>query len=251
MSIIQTILIASGVVGALALLLYFVPVSKLRVPAIALGAVAGVGVGAAIGMVATMLYGDTVLAEYRGPGVEGAHSKNGGGGGGGRGGSATGGLSSEKTSRNQSNVGGAPPPGKAAGGQSAKTQLVQLVTKLEALATKSLVIDLTPEQKKKLLEKLAGVEDESELSIDEAKRRLDDLLEVFKDQKATLEAAGYRWPSAPAGRARADGRGASGGGGAMGKGQPNSDVPNPFKEGPNNDHLKSLRSVAAPGDAKS
>jgi hypothetical protein len=66
------------------------------------------------------------------------------------------------------------------------------------------------------------------LKDDDAKARLDALLEVLKDQKKTLEAAGYRWP---------------GEGGGFGGGNP--PPPNPFKDQNNHDHLNSLQAQLA------
>jgi hypothetical protein len=243
MSIVQTILIASGVVGVLALLLYFVPVSKVRVPAIALGAVAGVGVGAAIGMAATLFYGDTVLAEYRGRGVDMASSK-------GAGASRKGADPSAKAPLASAGA----PQGKGGGNGRAsapdpKAQLAQLITKLDLLASKSLVLDLTSDQKQKIQEKLAGLDEESDLSTDGAKARLDGLLEIVEGQRTTLEAAGYRWPGAGGGGR--GGPGGGGGGGMMGNAQPPRGPSNPFKDGANNQHLKSLRAATAPGETKS
>jgi hypothetical protein len=97
-----------------------------------------------------------------------------------------------------------------------------LVTKVEALTGKPLALQLSDEQKKKVREQLQGLEGQENLSDEDAKKRLDGLLDVLKDQRATLEAAGYRWPG-------------------EGFGQPPSDVPNPFKEEPNANRLKAIR----------
>ena len=62
------------------------------------------------------------------------------------------------------------------------------------------------------------------LTDEEAKKRLDALLEIVKDDRATMEAAGYRWPGSGGG---------FGGGGAK-------DQPNPFTTEANRNYLKSL-----------
>ena len=131
---------------------------------------------------------------------------------------------------------GGPPPGMFAGGKagagggrggsfggtpSSKAQLAALVTKLDQLSQKSLTVELTTEQKKKAHEILKGLADAEDLSDDDAKKRLDDLLELLKDKKGTIEAAGFRWPGGPAPARPAD-------------------APNPFKEEANAKHLKSL-----------
>ena len=110
-------------------------------------------------------------------------------------------------------------------GPSAKTQLASLVTKLDQLTAKPLSITLTADEKKKVLEQLKGLADKDEISDEEADRRLKALLDLLKDKKETLEAAGYRWPG-----------GGGGGFGGFGAPQP----PNPFKEGDASKHLKSL-----------
>ena len=127
--------------------------------------------------------------------------------------------------------GGGMGKGGGGGGPSAKLQLSFLVTKLEALTGKPLAVQLNDEQKKKVREQLQGLEGQEDLADEDAKKRLDALLDVLKDQKATLEAAGYRWPG-------------------EGFGQPPSDAPNPFKEEPNANRLKSIRERLGPPAAK-
>ncbi len=126
-------------------------------------------------------------------------------------------------------------PGGPGGGPNSKIQLAVLINKLEVLTQKPLIIQLDDEKQKKLAEQLQGLEAKEELSEDEAKDRLEAILVIVKDNRETLEAAGYRWPGErPAG-------GAAGG-------RP-ADVPNPFKEGDNNKHLKSLQELLAKGKA--
>lgn len=79
----------------------------------------------------------------------------------------------------------------------ARAQLAQLVTKLDQLTEKPLTISLTAEQKAKLAEQLAGLEKEKELSNEDADKRMKEILEVVKGDKATLEAAGFAWPGPP------------------------------------------------------
>jgi hypothetical protein len=141
--------------------------------------------------------------------------------------------------------GGGPPgggrPGGGPGGFGApnpKIQLVVLVNKLEALTGKSITVKLNEDKQKKLAEQLQGLEDKEELSEDDAKKRLDAILEIVKDDKATLEAAGYRWPGE---------RPASGGFGGGPGGGPSQTPPNPFKVGDNNKHLKSLQEEVSKG----
>jgi hypothetical protein len=132
--------------------------------------------------------------------------------------------------------GGMPPmggfPGKGGGGApkgpTAKTQLSNLVTKLDALTEKPLTVTLDADQKKQIAEQLKGLDGMEELSEEEAKQRLDAILSVLKDQKRPLEATGFSWPGAGGG---------GGGGGGFGQPQP----PNPFKVEANGKHLQSLQ----------
>jgi hypothetical protein len=126
--------------------------------------------------------------------------------------------------------GGGGPVGGGGGRQaSSKAQLASLVVKLDQLANNTLTLRLTDEQRKKIRTQLAGLETQEDLSEDEAKEKLQALLEVVKDQRETLEAAGYR------------------AGGQGGGGRPNADTPNPFKQDDNGKHLKSLQETLAKG----
>ena len=116
------------------------------------------------------------------------------------------------------------------GGPSPKTQLATLVDKLDVLTSKPLAIELSPEKKTKVGELLKGLDQKAELTDEEAKEKLDSLLDQVKDQKSTLEAAGYRWPG-------------EGGGGGRGAAPP----ANPFKEEANSQHLKALQERLAKG----
>lgn len=119
-------------------------------------------------------------------------------------------------------------PGQGGGmggrGPTAKSQLASLVAKLDQLSQKPLAVNLNEDQRSKLVEQLKGLEDKADLPEEEAKKRLDAILEIVKSEKETLESAGYRWP------------GQRGGGG-----RPAADVANPFKDEQNNKHLKSLQ----------
>ncbi len=90
--------------------------------------------------------------------------------------------------------------GKMGGGKmggmatNSKRQLATLVVKLDQLTEKPLAISLSNDQKKKVLEQLTGLEGLKELPEEDAKKRLEAILDVVKTQKDVLEAAGYRWP---------------------------------------------------------
>jgi hypothetical protein len=120
-------------------------------------------------------------------------------------------------------MGGGPPGMGGFGQPDPRGQLATLVAKLDVLTRKPLTVQLTEEQKTKVREQLRGLQDADSLSEEDAKKRLDALLDVVKDQRDTLEDAGYRWPG--------------GGGGGF---RPPANAPNPFKEGKTGEHLKSL-----------
>jgi len=114
-------------------------------------------------------------------------------------------------------------------GPTAKAQLNTLVAKLDALTEKPLTVTLDADQKKQIAEQLKGLDAMEELSDEEAKQRLDAILNVLKDQKQPLQATGFNWPGA--------GGGGGGGGGGFGQPQPL----NPFKLEANGKHLQSLQ----------
>ena len=119
-------------------------------------------------------------------------------------------------------MGGGPGGGR---GPSAKTQLAALVVKLDQLTHKPLAVTLSDEQRRKLREQLRGLDEKDELGEEDARARLDAALQVVEGDRETLEAAGYRWPGQQGGAPR-----------------PPADAPNnPFKEGANAQHLKSLQ----------
>ena len=122
--------------------------------------------------------------------------------------------------------------GPGGGGPNSKGQLVGLINKLEVLTQKPLIIQLDDEKQKKLAEQVQGLEAMEELSEEEAKNRLEAILVIVKDDRKTMEDAGYRWPGE---------RPPGGGGGGFGGGGRAEMPKNPFKEGDNNKHLKSLQ----------
>lgn len=109
---------------------------------------------------------------------------------------------------------------------SSRNQLAGLVVKLDQLTQKPLTVSLSAEQRGKLAALLEGLDKEETLSEDEAKKRLDAILEIVKDDRKTMEAAGYRWPGEGGGFRRP------------------SDAPNPFKE-EENDAVGALKSLRA------
>jgi len=114
--------------------------------------------------------------------------------------------------------------GKGKGGGGPKSQLENLIVKLDVLTQKPLKIELSKEQTNKVAAEVSELA-KADLTDEDAKTHLDSLLETLKDQKETLIAAGFRWPSAQKGGGQKGPMGMGGGGG------PPVDLPK---------HLKSL-----------
>jgi hypothetical protein len=224
-------LIATGIViVVLALILYFIPGFRIKMPAIVITGLGCLAVGLGIGMVTMAALGYR-LEPAHGPGESpsagmadtGRSGEMKAAGGRGRGAGGMGPM-----------MGGGKGRGMGGGrGPSPKTQLAGLVDKLDVLTGKPLAIELAPERKAKIAEVLKGLDDKMELTDEDAKRKLDALLAEVQDQKTTLEAAGYSWP---------------GEGGAPGRA--GAAAPNPFKEEASAQHLKALRERLAKGTSK-
>jgi hypothetical protein len=215
MSLYHYLVAGGGVVVVLALVLYFTPVSRLKIPGIIFGIIGGLGMGIALGVIAMTFYGYQLKpTEAAGEGPPQGGTGPGGGppgmmgmmGGGPRG------------------MGGGP-PGMMGGRPNPKTQLATLVAKLDVLTNEPLAVRLNEEQKKKMREQLQTLDEQESLSDEDAKARLDALLDIVKEQRPTLEAAGYRWP----------------GGGGGGRGGRPAALPNPFRDEQNGKHLKALQ----------
>jgi hypothetical protein len=136
---------------------------------------------------------------------------------------------------------GGPPgmgPGGFGGGRgfqpNPKNSLANLVNKLSVLSAKPLQVQLDADQKTKAQEQLQGLENEEKLEDKDAMDKVKALQDLMtKEQREALEAAGYRW------------FGEAGGGF-----RPPPDMPNPFKEGDNREHLKALQDELAKTDSK-
>lgn len=223
------------VVVILALLLYFATRSRAKIPAIFMGILGGAGVGAALGaglVIALVALGVQVDRDYAntpddrvmGPGGGPGKGKGGPGMGKGKGGPGMG------KGKNAPGKGGFGMPGGGGRGQSPQTQLATLVTKLDLLTHKPLAVTLDGEQKKKVREALQKLDTAKDLSNDDARAKVEDLRKILnEEQRKTLEAAGYRWP-APAAPP------------TPGNPPVLEANPNPFSEGENSQHLKSLLS---------
>lgn len=156
--------------------------------------------------------GDDTKADAKGGDAKGGKGGPGGGGGGGKGGGGGG--------KGGFGGGGKGGGGKGPSGPSSKTQLAQLVGKLDTLTNQSLHITLTPEQKKQAKEILADLTEKDAITEEEAKAKLDALVALLEPNKKTLVDAGF--PAPPRG------------------GDPPA---NPFKEGEGAERLKALRAT--------
>jgi hypothetical protein len=233
-------LIAGGIgVTVLALLLYLIPGLRLKMPAIIVSSLACLVAGLGLGMLVMVSMGYQLERRAAPAGEEGgagamdgakmaAMMAKGGMGKGdmGKGDMGKGGMG--KGGMGKGGMGG----GMGGGGAQPKAQLAGLVDKLDLLTARPLAIQLTDEQRAKIAEQLKGLDEAKDLTDEEAKKRLDALMETLKPYRETLEAAGYRWP------------GAGGGGG-----QQPPPPPNPFMEEKNNKHLKELQERLTKGKA--
>jgi hypothetical protein len=218
--------IGGGVVLVLALLLYFLLAGArtgLRIPGIVAGSLGGLALGAGVGIIGMAAFGYQVRkpeASSEDPRANPQVQGNRGGMPGGMmpGGGRPGGM----------------PGGMFGRGPNSKQDLARLVRKLDVLTAQSLKVNLSPDEKKKVLEQLSGLDKVEELKDDDAKTRLDALLKILAPQRETLVAAGYNWP-----REGGAGRGGRGGPGGFGGGRQPPPA-NPFKQGADEDALKGL-----------
>lgn len=198
-------------------------VANPSVPAVISTGLICLALGAGAGVVATQLYGPFFVGEKKSPNSPEDMVAQGGGmplpgppmaarmGGG------------EGKGKSKGGMGGGQPSGQA--------QLAQLVAKLDQLTAKPLTISLTDDQKAKLAKQLTGLDAAEELKDDEAKKRMNAILEIIQDDRATMEAAGYSWPGSPPPM------------------RPQPEGPNPFKSAETGKTLKALQERV--GKAKS
>lgn len=232
------LLIGCGALAVLAIILYFLPVRRIRVPAVILGVLFGAVAGFGGGVLAVSYFGYEKAGTSPAPegggtapggmgggrgGMGGMMGGGGGGGGGMRGGGGGGGMRGGGGGGGGGGMrggGGRGGPMAGGAGPSSRAQLVDLVAKLDLLTVKPLEVKLSEEQKSKIQEKLKELGERKELTEDEAKTALDAILEIVKNDKETLAAIGSP-PSPP----------------SLGP-RPYS---NPFEEASNAQHLKSLQ----------
>jgi hypothetical protein len=197
--------IGGGVVVILALLMYFTRASRIKVPAILMGILGGLGVGIAVGAGVTMLANSYAVKMEQERANEGANTS----------------VSPRANPRMGGKGGGRPGMGGGARGPSSKAQLGTLLAKLDLLTSHPLSVTLDPEQKKKVNDIVQRMDKEEVQGEDQAKAKLEELRNILtEEQRKTLEAAGFRWP----------GQG-QGGGGRGGRGGATAAPPNPFIKG--------------------
>jgi len=200
--------------------------ATMKIPVVVAAGLICFAIGVGVGGVGLLAFGDRWIDKQRtGTGVQADDEtrQKGGTGGGAAGRPGRGGPGGPAGRGGRGGPGGPGGPGGGRRGPNPKNQLAALVAKLDQLTGKPLAVTLSAEQQAKLSEQLKGLEKEEKLSEEDAGKRLTAILEIVKGDRATLEAAGYRWPGPPGGF------------------QPPPDVPNPFKEEDNAEHLKALQ----------
>ncbi len=239
---------ASSCLVLVAIVLYFIPGGKIKVPAIASCTLASLLAGFGVGVVAMIGFGyhweaDSV-ASANPPAASGGGGPGGTGGGGPRGGGGgdagsanKGGAEKKgkgpaaKGNAEKKGSGGGMMAGMQAMGQASmgnfrptppKDLLVSLVNKLDLLTSQTPLVKFTDDQKAKIREKLSGLETKDEIKDEEAEKTLVDLLDIVDAERKSLELVGFQFP---------------GSGGDI----PRPASPNPFKYKANADHLKKLQ----------
>jgi hypothetical protein len=209
----------------LGIILYFLPVGKMKIPAVITTAFGALGAGLAAGIIFMGLFGYSVRApdaQTGDPDQQAAGLKMGepgapkGKGGGGPGGGAPKG----KGGFGGGGGGFGPPP--------PKMQLVNLVNALDTVVDKPVAVILSPEDRVAIAKELEGLDTASEIKDEDARTKLEAIQKILeKNNRKALETVGYRWAGEPKG-------------GPPKGGFPKDPPPNPFKEGTPAEHLKSL-----------
>jgi hypothetical protein len=202
-----------GAVLLLGIIVYFLPIGKMKIPAVITTAFAALGAGVAIGVIFMAGFGykpNTPEADAAPVGDGTGEPKNAG-------------------PAMAKGKGGAAPKGKGgpAAPPSSKVQLARLVTALDSVVDKPVTVTLSPEDRAAIAKQLEGLETATEIKEDDAKARLEAIQKILEKDRKALETVGYNWAGEPK---------AGGGKGGFGKDPP----PNPFKEGSAAERLKSL-----------
>src|SRR5437773_3006361 len=215
--------IGGGALAVLAILLYFIPLTRIKLPAVIVSTVSSLAAGVGVGVLAMASYGyhweTRSQANAANPVAEG-----------GRGGPGMMMAGMAGGPQGMKGPGGAPGAGGGGRGPSSKSQLASLVAKLDLLTGKPLRLELTDDQKAKIREQLDGLAERDSLGDDEAKTRLETLEKVLEGEKDILQAVGFRSAGTQAGG-----------------GRPPTEAANPFKDETNGQHLKTLNAKLAKG----
>jgi hypothetical protein len=215
------IAIGGGVLLLLSVVVYFLPFSKIKIPAIVTTGFGAGAVGLTCGIVLMGLFG--YQTEQKGKEENAAPNE--------RAQAATKDMADMmKGQKGGANKGGGAPKGGGGGakggfGPSSTQQLSSLITALDNVAEKPIHIKLTDEQRKTIMEELKELNAAERVNDEVAKAKLDALLKVLEPQKEELRTVGYIWP------------GSGGGFGGAGK---KEQMSNPFKDGLSAQRLKSL-----------
>lgn len=183
----QWIAIGGGVLAVIALVLHFVLPTGFKVPTVVLGVIAGLASGLGVGVVGMASFGyrttpddDANLGPLPGPPL-----------------AMAGGMGMPAKGMPVMGMPGKGMPGKGKGqaGPGPKIVLATLVVKIHQLSDKPLTLTLSQQQRSAISEQLKELADRDELSDDDAKARLDTILDTVKAERPILEAAGFRWPT--------------------------------------------------------
>ena len=208
--------IIGGGVLVLGLILYFLPLGKIKIPGTITAIFGALGAGLAAGIIFMAGFGYKPLtpiddtppgdpeqkAEPKSTGPPGSKGKGPGG----------------QTPKGKGNF----------PGPTAKGQLASLVTVLDTVVDQPVTVNLSADDRAAIAKELAGLDAASELKEDEAKAKLEAIQKILEKDRKSLETVGYRWFG---GEAK---------GGFPKGGFPKEPPPNPFKEGTSAERLKSL-----------
>jgi hypothetical protein len=209
------LILAGTVVCGLALVLYALPRFRMEIPAVLGSTLGALALGFGLGIVAMMAFGYH-WERYAGFNVgveidpEGPASNP-----------AAANASAQMMSTMMRPAGRSGLGSRASLGP--KAWLATLIFKLDLLDPDVLSNNLSVAQKAALARQLGELEQAPELTTEEAKRRLDELLESLQPQRPALEAAGFTWP----GRAEVNATSPA-------------ELANPFRDKENAHHLESV-----------
>ncbi len=213
--------IIGGVVLVLGVILYFLPIGKIKIPSVITASFGALGLGLSIGITFMAGFGYKPFSPESPPGdaQTAAEPKAAAGPGAakGKGGGGLGGPAPKKG-------GGGPGGAGGGGGASPRLQLAAMVNALDTLSETPITIILSDDDRKAIAAHLKGLDGMAEIKDEDAKAKLEAIQVIVLKERKSLEKVGYRWVL--------DGKTAN-------RTFP-KDSPNPFKEGAEAERLKSL-----------